>query len=320
MKAVCYDSYGGMEVIEIREIEKPTAAEGQVLVRVQAAAINPYELHFLHGLPKFMRLFSGLRRPKNPRLGSDFAGTVEEVGPGVSGFKVGDEVYGCVHGALAEYHKAPIKAIAHKPTNLDFSEAASLPMVALTALQGLRDNGRLQPGQTVLVNGASGGVGTAAVQIAKAMGAEVTGVCSGRNAELVRSLGADRVIDYTQEDFIADGAKYDVFYDNIGNRTVSECYSILKDTGRYVGAGADSDKKGYINRMWKMALKSLFGRRKMISVMAKTKGEDLAIFKEMVESGKIKPVIDREYPLSDIVEALTYLETGRVRGKVVIKV
>jgi NADPH:quinone reductase and related Zn-dependent oxidoreductases len=325
MKAVTYCEYG-LANLKIDNVEKPTPTDDQVLVRVRAASINPYDWHFIEGSPKLMRvMIGGLRKPKDTRLGVDFAGTVEAVGKNVTQFKVGDEVFGGKGGAFAEYvtPKAD-RAIAIKPANVTFEEAAAVNIAGLTALQGLRDKGKVQPGQKVLINGASGGVGTFAVQIAKIFGAEVTGVCSTRNIDLVKSLGADRVIDYTKEDFTKGDQKYDVIIDNVANRTLSENRKVLTANGIYVLIGGGSaNEQGFFGAL-KLPLKafiySKFVNQKMGMMMAEMKQTDLQYFAEQMQSGKIKAVIDRTYKLDEIQKAVAYVEEGHARGKVIVTV
>jgi NADPH:quinone reductase-like Zn-dependent oxidoreductase len=325
MKAVTYCEYG-LANLKIDNVEKPTPTDDQVLVRVRAASINPYDWHFIEGSPKLMRaMIGGLRKPKDTRLGVDFAGVVEAVGKNVTQFKPGDEVFGGKGGAFGEYvtPKAD-RAIALKPANVTFEEAAAVNIAGLTALQGLRDKGQVQSGQEVLINGASGGVGTFAVQIAKNMGAEVTGVCSTRNVDLVKSLGADHVIDYTKEDFTKSDQKYDVIIDNVANRTLSENRHVLTPTGRYVLIGGGSaNEQGFFGAM-KLPLKafiySKFVNQKMGMMMAELKQSDLQYFAEQMQSGKIKAVIDRTYKLDEIQKAVAYVEEGHARGKVIVTV
>ena len=326
MKAVVYTDYGPPDVLQIRDIKKPVPNDDQVLVRVRAASVNPYDWHFIRGTPYVMRLMiGGLRKPKDPRVGVDYAGTVEAVGKNVTLLKPGDEVFGNRTGAFAEYVCARAdRAIALKPANLTFEQAAGVPVAALTALQGLRDKGKIQPGQKVLINGASGGVGTFAVQIAKALGAEVTGVCSTRNVDLVRSLGADHVVDYTREDFTKGEQRYDVILDNVGTQPLSGFRRVLKPNGICVmiGGGGPNDGKwvGPIARPIKAMLISPFISQKMSMMMAEGNKDDLNILADLMQSGRVTPVIDRAYPLSEIREAVRYVETGRARGKVVITV
>jgi NADPH:quinone reductase-like Zn-dependent oxidoreductase len=324
MKAVVYTDYGPPDVLEVREIKKPAPNDDQVLVKVHAAAVNPLDWHFIRGTPYVMRLMiGGLRKPKEPQVGVDYAGTVEAVGKNVTQFKPGDAVFGNRTGAFAEYLCARAdRAIALKPANITFEQAAAVPVAAITALQGLRDKGKVQPGQKVLINGASGGVGTFAVQIAKSYGAEVTGVCSTRNVDLVRSLGADHVIDYKKEDFTKSGERYDVILDNVGTQPLSGFRRVLKPNGICViiGGGGPNDGKwvGPVARPIKAKLMSPFISQKMSTMMAQSNKDDLNFLGDLMQSGKVTPVIDRTYPLSEIREAIRYLEQGHARGKVVI--
>lgn len=326
MKAVVYTDYGPPDVLQIRDIKKPVPNDDQVLVRVRAASVNPYDWHFIRGTPYIMRMMiGGLRKPKDPRVGVDYAGTVEAVGKNVTQFKPGDEVFGNRSGAFAEYLCARAdRAVALKPANVTFEQAASVPVAALTALQGLRDHGKVQPGQKVLINGASGGVGTFAVQIAKTFGADVTGVCSGRNVDLVRSIGADHVIDYTKEDFTKSNERYDVILDNVGTQPLSGFRRVLKPKGICVMIGGGGPNEGNwvgpMSRPIKAKLMSPFIDQKMGMMMAQGNKADLNILADLMQSGKVTPVIDRTYPLSEIREAIRYLETGRARGKVIITV
>ena len=325
MKAIVYCDYG-LSNLKLEEIEKPTPTDDQVLVRVRAASVNPYDWHFVEGTPKIMRAMGvGLRKPKDTRLGVDFAGTVEAVGKNVTQYKPGDEVFGGRGGAFAEYVcRRADGAIALKPANITFEQAASVNIAGITALQGLRDKGKVEPGQKVLINGASGGVGTFAVQIAKSFGADVTGVCSTRNVDLVRSLGADHVIDYTKEDFAKGEQRYDVILDNVPNHSLAECRRILNPKGKYVmiGGGGPNDNRwvGPFGRMIHTLILSPFINQKMAMMMADANHNDLTLLADMMQSGKLKPVIDRTYKLSEVPEAIRYLEEGHARGKVVITV
>jgi len=306
-------------VLKLEEIAKPAPKDNQVLVKVIAAAANPLDWHRMRGAPFLVRFSEGLLKPKNPRLGADFAGLVEAVGKDVTEFRPGDEVFGESVGGFAEYVCAAERILALKPANLSFEEAAAVPVVAFTALQGLRQAGEIQPGQTVLVNGASGGVGTFAVQIAKSFGAEVTGVCSTRNVEMVRSIGADHVVDYTKEDFTRNGQQYDVIYDAVGNRSVSAYKRALKPQGKCVIAGFTT-----LPRLLEhMILGPILSRGKqkigMMSI-AKPNKQDLTFISELLDAGKVVSVIDRRYSLSETAVAIRYLETGRARGKVIISV
>jgi NADPH:quinone reductase-like Zn-dependent oxidoreductase len=325
MKAIVYCDYG-LPNLKLEDVEKPAPNDDQVLVRVRAASVNPYDWHFVEGTPKIMRLMGvGLRKPKDTRLGVDFAGTVEAVGKNVTQFKPGDDVFGGRGGAFAEYVcPRANRAVAIKPANLTFEQAASVNIAGITALQALRDKGKVQPGQKVLINGASGGVGTFAVQIAKSFGTEVTGVCSTRNVDLVRSLGADHVIDYTKEDFAKGAERYDAILDNVPNHSLSECRRVLSPKGKYVliGGGGPNDSRwiGPFGRVIQTLLVSPFVGQEMGMMMADTSQKDLTILADMMQSGKVKPVIDRTYKLSEVPEAIAYLEQGHARGKVIITV
>jgi len=325
MKAIVYCDYG-VPNLKFQEIEKPTPEDDQLLVKVRAASVNPLDWHFVEGTPYMMRALGvGLRKPKDTRLGVDFAGTVEAVGKNVTKFKPGDEVFGGRDGAFAEYVcvREP-RAVALKPANITFEQAASVPIAAITALQGVRDKGKVQPGQKVLINGASGGVGTFAVQIAKSFGADVTGVCSTRNLDMVRSLGADHVIDYTKEDFTNGAERYDVIIDNVANHSLLECRGALKPNGIYVLIGGGSaNEQGLIGPLInpiKAMLLSPFVSQKMGMLLADLNHNDLAMLADLMQSGKVTPVIDRTYKLSELPQAIEYLEQGHARGKVVINV
>ena len=325
MKAIVYCDYG-LANLKLENIEKPTPSDDQILVKVRAASVNPLDWHFIEGTPKIMRAMGvGLRKPKDTRLGVDFAGTVEAVGKDVTQFKPGDEVFGGRDGAFAEYVcPRANRAVALKPANITFEQAASVPIAAITALQGLRDKGHVQPGQTVLINGASGGVGTFAVQIAKSFGADVTGVCSTRNVDMVRSLGADHVIDYTKENFTKGDQRYDVVLDNVGTQPLSGFRRVLTPKGIYVmiGGGGPNDSQwiGPFGRVINTVVLSPFMSQKMGMMMADLNHNDLTILADMMQSGKVKPVIDRTYKLSEVPDAIRYLEQGHARGKVVITV
>ncbi len=322
MKAIVYCDYG-LTNLKLEDIEKPVPNDDQVLVRVRAASVNPYDWHFIEGTPKIMRLGVGLRKPKDTRLGVDYAGTVEAVGKNVTQFKPGDEVFGGRGGAFAEYVcPRADRAVAIKPANITFEQAASVNIAGITALQALRDKGKVQPGQKVLINGASGGVGTFAVQIAKSFGADVTGVCSTRNVDMVRSLGADHVVDYTKEDFAKSGQRYDVILDNVPNHSLSECRGVLTPKGKYVmiGGGGPNDGRwvGPFGRVIATMVLSPFVSQEMGMMMADVSQKDLTILGDLMQSGKVTPVIDRRYKLSEVPEAIRYLEEGHARGKVVI--
>jgi NADPH:quinone reductase-like Zn-dependent oxidoreductase len=320
MKAIVYREYGSPNVLRFEEVEDPTAADDEVLIKVCAASVNPYDWHFMRGTPYGVRIVAGLLKPKVTRLGADVAGQIEAIGKNITRFKPGDPVFGTCKGAFAEYACARESALVVKPDDVTCEQAACVPIAAFTALQGLRNRGRLQPGQKVLVNGASGGVGTFAVQIAKSFGADVTGVCSTRNVEMVQSIGADHVIDYTREDFTRNGQRYDLFFDCIGQHPLSVCRSVLNPKGIYVGAGGPSDRwmMRPITRLIKSLVLSAFGSQKLVGVLAKANKEDLATLCELIQAGKVTPVIDRRYRLSEVPEAIKYLEEGHARGKVLI--
>jgi NADPH:quinone reductase-like Zn-dependent oxidoreductase len=325
MKAFAYYDYGGPEVLRQVELEKPTLADDQILVKVHAAAVNPLDWHLMRGTPYLMRLASGLRRPKSTRLGVDFSGTVEAVGRNVARFNAGDAVFGAGHGAVAEYLAVPADGrVVRMPERLTFEQAAAVTVAATTALQALRRKAQVQRGQKVLIIGASGGVGTFAVQLAKAFGAEVTGVQSTRNMELVRSIGADHVIDYTKEDFTAGGERYDVLLDNVGNRSLSEVRRVLTRNGKYVliGGGGPDDHKwtGPLGRIVAMLVISRFVRQDVGVLMASTKQEDLQLVADLMQAGNVTPVIDSRYAFSEAAEAIRHLESGRARGKTVVMV
>ena len=322
MQAITYHQYGPPDVLELETVDLPALGDDQVLVRVRAASVNPRDWHYLRGLPYIMRPI-GLRIPKDGGLGSDMAGQVEAVGRAVTRFRPGDEVYAFVlAGGFAEYARVPENVLGPKPANLSFEEAAAVPLAALTALQGLRDHGRVQPGQRVLIIGASGGVGTFAVQLAKLFGAEVTGVCSTRNLELVRSLGADHVIDYTREDFAGNGRRYDLVFQLAGTRSPAAIRRALTPKGRLILSSGESSGRwvGPMDRIVKAAALSPFVPQTLAPFEAKQSREDLQVLKDLIEAGKLTPVIDRTYPLRETPEALRYLEQGHARGKVVITV
>ena len=323
MKAIVCTKYGPPDVLELKEVERPTPKDNEVLVKIHAASVNPADWHILRGKPFLLRLMGfGLLKPKNEIPGCDIAGRVEAVGRNVKQFQPGDEVFGDLAqfglGAFAENVCAPENALALKPANISFEEAAAVPMAAVTALQGLRDKGKIQAGQKVLINGASGGVGTFAVQIAKSFGAEVTGVCSTRNLDMVRSIGADHVIDYTQEDFTQNGQRYDLILAANGYHWISDYKRALSPKGTYVMTG------GSMAQLFQAMLLgpwiSMTGSKKMGNLMAKLNQKDLIFMKELLEGGKVVPVIERRYPLSEVAEALRYLEEGHAKGKVVITV
>jgi NADPH:quinone reductase-like Zn-dependent oxidoreductase len=319
MKAIVYHKYGSPDVLELQELDKPVVKDNQVLVRVYAASANPLDWHRMRGEPFLARLTEGLLKPKDPKLGADIAGRVEAVGSNVTEFQPGDEVFGVCAGGFAEYALAGESKLALKPANLSFEAAAAVPVAAFTALQGLRDKGRIQPGQRVLINGASGGVGTFAVQLAKSFGAEVTGVCSTRNLDMVRSIGADHVVDYTQEDFTKNGQRYDLIYDAVGNRSVSDYKRALSPQGICVIAGFTTLPRLF-EHMVLGPLMSRAGKKIGLMGIATTPKNDLVVIKELLETGKVVPVIDRCYPLNETAEAIRYLEKGHARGKVIITV
>jgi NADPH:quinone reductase-like Zn-dependent oxidoreductase len=320
MKAVVYCDYGSPEVLELEAVEKPVPTDSQILVRVRAASVNPLDWHYMRGTPYIGRLGMGLRKPTITRLGVDFAGTVESVGRSVTQFKPGDEVFGGRTGALAEYVTVRENgSVVLKPANVTFEQAAAVGVAAITALQGLRDHGKIQPGQKVLINGASGGVGTFAVQIAKSFGADVTGVCSTRNVDMVRSIGADRVIDYTKEDFTKGGQRYDLILDNVGNHSLSDLRRVVVPNGKYIMVGGPSGRWiDPLPRAFKAIVVSRFVSQDMGLFLAELNKKDLTVLRDLMAAGKVTPVIDRRYPLSDVQAAIAYLEAGHARGKVVV--
>jgi len=327
MKAIRYDAYGPPDVLELRDVDMPAVGDDEVLVRVRAASVNPLDWHFMRGTPYLVRMLAGPLRPRASvgRLGADMAGSVEAVGKNVTKFRPGDEVFGGLEdrGTFAEYISIREDAVVlTKPAGLTFEQAASVPVAAFTALQALRDKGRIQPGHKVLVNGASGGVGTFAVQIAKAFGAGVTGVCSTANVEMVASIGAGQVVDYTREDFTQAGRRYDLLVDIAGNRTLSKTRRVLVPKGVLVAVGGPDKGRwiGPLGRSARMALLSPAVSQRMVSFLAHQSQGDLAVLRELLQTGKVTPVIDRTYPLSEVAEAIRYLEKGHARGKVVITV
>jgi NADPH:quinone reductase-like Zn-dependent oxidoreductase len=326
MKAIVYCDYG-VSNLKLENIAKPVPNDDQILVKVRAASVNPYDWHFIEGTPKIMRLGVGLRKPKDTRLGVDYAGTVEAVGKNVTQFKPGDEVFGGKGGAFAEYVcPRADRLVAIKPANVTFEQAGSADIAGVTALQAVRDKAKIQAGQKVLINGASGGVGTFAVQIAKSYGAEVTGVCSTRNVDLVKSLGADQVIDYTKEDFTKGADRYDVIIDNVANHSLSEFRRVLTPKGKYVMIGGGSGAKdwqglfGPMTQSLKALVMAPFVSQEMGMMLTDPKQKDLIDLADLMQSGKVTPVIDRRYKLSDVPDAIRYLEEGHARGKVVITV
>lgn len=323
MKAIAQDEFGSPDVLELREVERPTVGPGEVLVRVRAASPNPWDWHFMRGLPYIARPQAGWRRPKNTVLGGDVSGEVEAIGQGVTRFRPGDHVFGFVaHGGFAEYVAVPEDVLGLKPANLSFQEAATVPLAATTALQGLRDVAQVRPGESVLVVGASGGVGTFAVQIARWLGGDVTGVCSTKNVELVQSIGAGRVIDYTTDDFTRGAARYDVIFQLAGTASPSDCRRALEPKGRLVMSSGDSKGRviGPMSRVVKGALMSPFVSQSLRTLSVKPNGDDLRVLAELIEAGAIAPVIERTYALAETPEAIRHLETGHARGKLVIAV
>ena len=324
MKAIVQDRFGAPDVLSLREVDQPAVAPGNVLVRVHAASVNAADWHFMRGDPYLARLSLGLRSPKVKVRGRDFAGLVTAVGDGVTGLRPGDEVYGETDGTLAEYVSVPDAVVDRKPANLSWEQAAAVPLAANTALMGLREASAVQPGQRVLVNGASGGVGTFAVQIAKAFGAHVTAVCSTRNVDLVRKLGADDVIDYTRDDFVRAGQRYDIVFDLVGNRSLADLRRVLTATGALVLSGGGVSKGGSLvgpmGLIIRGALVSRFIKQRLVVLQAKQSKGNLAALRDLIESGKVTPVIDRSYPLAEAADAIRYLESEHARAKVVITV
>ena len=322
MKAVTYRCYGPADVLEYGDVEKPAPQDNEVLVRVRAAGVNPLDWHYMRGTPYLIRLGAGIGAPTDNRLGVDFAGTVEAVGADVTRFKAGDEVFGGRTGAFAEYLVIPEDgALALKPSNVSFEQAAAVPIAALTALQALRDKGNLEPGQKVLINGASGGVGTFAVQIAKSLGAEVYGVCSTRNVEMVRSIGADHVFDYKKENYTESDNEFDLIVDMVGNHSLSANRSVLPEDGRLVMVGGSTgDWLGPLMRPIGAMLQGPFVDQEIITLFARLRQSDLEVLAEMMQSGDVAPELDRSYPLGEAAEAIRYSETGRARGKIIVSV
>jgi NADPH:quinone reductase-like Zn-dependent oxidoreductase len=323
MKAIVYEGFGSADILRCQEIDKPAPGENDVLIKVCAASINPLDWKMMKGGPSVIRLLLGLGKPKIKRPGVDVAGIVEGTGRNVSQFKSGDEVFGTCVGSFAEYATSASafglkSALVKKPGSVSFEQAASAPVAALTALQGLRDKGRIQTGQKVLINGASGGVGTFAVQIAKVLGAHVTGVCSARNADMVRSIGADEIIDYTRTDFTKGGERYDLLLDCVGTPSLAACRRVLTPKGRLIMVGAPHNAGAIMGRMIGGFARSAFGTKKMAFFIARMNQEDLTTIGEFMASGKVTPVIDRCYRLTEASGAFRYMEKGHARGKVVI--
>ena len=322
MRAILYSHGASADVLKLEEIDKPLPADDEVLIKIRAAALNPLDYHFLRHT-FIRRVMAKLSKVKVLKPGRDVAGEVEAVGRNVTRFKAGDEVFGGCNGACAEYVCARESKLAIKPSKVSFEEAAATPVAGLTALQGLRDKAQLQPGQKVLINGAAGGVGTFATQIAKTLGAEVTGVCSTRNVELVRSIGADRVIDYTREDFTSNGKQYDVIFDLVANHSFAEHRRALTPKGIYIGAGMiglSGSTFGLLSRLIPELVRWRFVSQKSVSLIAKLDTDDLNVLGALIAEGKVKPVIDRRYRLSEVPDAVAYLEEGHARGKVIIEI
>ena len=320
MKAIVYHEYGSPDVLKCEEVEKPVPKDDELLIKVRAASVNPLDWRLMKGEPRVIRLMARLLKMSGGRPGVDVAGEVEAVGPNVKRFKPGDAVFGGCRGAFAEFACTAESKVVLKPDNLTFEQAASINVAGLTALQGLRDKGAIQPGNKVLINGAAGGVGTFAVQIARSFGAHVTGVCSTKNIDLVRSIGADEVIDYTQNDFTTSNQRYDLILECVGNHSFSECRRVLNPDGRLVMIGAPHEMSviGLLALMIKPLVLSLFVSQKAIPFIAKSSQDDLALLGELISTGKLKPVIDRSYSLSDARDAVRHVEEGHARGKVVI--
>ncbi|MBW1814242.1 MAG: NAD(P)-dependent alcohol dehydrogenase [Deltaproteobacteria bacterium] len=317
MKAIVYEKYGPPEVLQLKEVVKPIPKDNEVLIKVHAASLNYADWAFVRGVPFLVRLMgAGLLKPKNPILGSDIAGWIEAVGGNVKQFQPGDEVFGdiseCGWGGFDEYASVSENALVLKPASTTFEEAATVPQAATVALQGLRNKGRIQPGQKVLINGASGGIGTFAVQIAKSFGAEVTGVCSTRNLDMVRSIGADQVIDYTQEDFTQNAKRYDLILDIVANRSISDYTRALNPKGNYVAVAFNP------GALFLGSLISMTRSKKVGSLLHKSNQKDLVFMKELLTAGKVAPVIDRRYPLSEVAQAVRYYGERHTKGKVVI--
>lgn len=320
MKAIVYEQYGPPEVLQLREIAKPAPADNEILIKVRAASVNPLDWHFMRGEPWLIHLILGVRKPKNIRLGVDVGGVVESVGRNINQFKSGDAVFGGCRGAFAEYVCTKEDQLALKPASLAFEQAATVPIAAITALQGLRDKGQIKPGQRVLVEGASGGVGTFAIQIAKAFGAEVTAVCSTRNLERARSLGADHVIDYTREDFTRNGRRYDLIFAANAYHSLFAYRRVLSREGICVKVGGKATLSTMLLESLLSLVLSMVSSKKVCGLLAKINKKDLLKLNELLESGKVVPVIDRRYSLSETAEAIRYLKEGHAQGKVVLTI
>jgi len=321
MKAIYRTTYGSADVLELREVEKPVPKGNEVLIKVHAASVNPLDWHLLRGDPVLIRLMGyGIFKPKHSVLGADMAGTVEAVGSNVKQFNAGDDVFGSGLGAFAEFACIQEDRTVLKPSNITFEQAAAVPVAGLTALQALRNKGRVEAGQNVLINGASGGVGTFAVQIAKQLGAQVTGVCSSKNLELVRSLGADRVIDYTEEDYWMSEQTYDLIVDNAAFYSISKPLRVLKKSGRYIGVGGTSSTLAVLVSFLSDPIIAMIKGKKVVGFMAKINQKDLEFMSDLLESGKIEPAIGQSYSLEEVPQAIRYVESGHASGKVIIKI
>lgn len=321
MNAIRYFTYGGPDVLRLERVDVPTPADDQVRVKVHAASVNPLDWHFMRGTPYALRLQAGLRAPRDARLGVDVAGVVDAVGPNATQLHVGDEAFGTARGSFAEYACGPERSLTRKPGAVPFDQAAAAGVAAITALQAVRDTGRTRAGDRVLVNGASGGVGTFAVQIARSFGAHVTAVCGPRNLDLMRSLDCDQVIDYTTHDFTSDGQRYDVIVDNVGGQSLRACRRALTSQGRYVLIGGPAGRWiAPFDRVIGAALLSRFVSQSMEFLLARVNGDDFACLSGLLADGTVRSVLDREYPLADVPRAMAYLEAGHARGKVVIRV
>lgn len=321
MRAIVYRKYGSPEVLQLEKAEIPTVGDDQILVKVRAVSLNPYDWHMMRGIPYFMRLSTGHWKPKNNGFGNDFAGTVEKVGKNIVDLVPGDDVFGGAPGALADYLSTSRASVIRKPSTLTFEQAAAIPIAGMTAMQGLRDKGQIQAGQRVLINGASGGVGTFAVQIAKALGGEVTGVCSTENMQMIRELGADHVIDYTKEDFTRSGRGYDLVFDAVGNRSLLTLRRPLAPNGILVmvgGANIGRIGVGLLTSFLQLIVLSRLVSQKLIFMVAKRNPLDLAAICGLIEAGKLTPFVDRTYPLPETADAMRHLETGHARGKIIV--
>ena len=322
MAAIVQPAYGSVDVLRYEQVERPMMSDDEVLVRVRASAISKGDVHLLTGKPYLVRLAYGVRRPKYRIAGQNLAGTVEAVGKNVTGFSVGDEVYGQGHGAFAEYASVAAATLAHKPANVTFEEAAAVPDSGMTALQALRDAGKLKAGQRVLINGASGGVGTFAVQIAKALGAEVTAICSTKHVDKLRSIGADHVIDYTHEDFATNGKQYDVLLDLVGNRSMADCRAVLETKGIYISCAGSPSGNWIGPIVWTLGviIAGMFASQTMAPFLVKPDGKDLDVLKSLIEAGKVTPVVEGRYTLRETAQAIQHVANGHAQGKSVITI